>query len=75
MKTEDYDYSSWDLNEHIPLKIHYNFTHLNQGISISDNIPLIFVDTSKVSEIDINWKITEGSLSKPFTGKLKVQVK
>lgn len=75
MKTEDYDYSSWDLNKHIPSKIHCNFTHLNQGISTRDNIPLIFVDTSKVSEIDISWKITEGSLNNPLTGKLKILVK
>lgn len=75
MKTEKYNYSSWDLDKHIPSKIHLKFSQLNQGISITDDIPLIFVDTSKVSEVDISWKITERTLKNPLIGKLKIQVK
>jgi hypothetical protein len=75
IKTENYKSSSLDLNQHIPSKINLRISHLNQGTTIMDGIPLISVNTAAVPKIEIDWKITERYLKKTVTSRLKILVK
>lgn len=71
---ETYKFKKLDASKCVSSPLKYKLDALNQQMTNDTTLPVYYVDSRKVTQLNISWKIIEPSHTEPLTGELVVNI-
>lgn len=71
---ETYKFKKLDASKCVCSPLKYRLDVLNQQMIDDNTLPIFYVDSRKVTQLNILWKIIEPSYTEPLTGELVVHI-
>lgn len=71
---ETYKFKKLDASKCVSSPLKYKLDALNQKLTDDTTLPVYYVDSRKVTQLNISWKIIEPSHTEPLTGELVVNI-